>query len=450
MNIKNKIVIQVALALVVILMILWFLKDVKLSWVEVNETYAEITINFLVPMEKDMFTEHLRIVSELPYAQNFEYTLTWLTDRVVSIKIKETNAIKGQKVRLFIQEAPSQYTWITKTAKIPIQFKAPIEIISPMEELLIASNHLFTIRFNTPIDKKQIYKFLECDAVFYITPGETIGKDGQKIEDTTYFTFTPKEPLENGKKYIMSFRAGMPSKGGTLLSNNQSVILKVDTKPIIKSTYPQKGDKWIGLYPRLTLESETPIIKATLTLEGNVVEGKLIDDYHAFFILKDTLSPEKNYEAVFQTEAMSGELSLPWPVTFTTTTLNKERVWLEVVAGENTVVRSYKGEKLIKTMVCSLGKGEKAPLLGTYYLQDKQDVFTDNKNKEGANFWLKINDTCGFQGLVRDEYWQIKSAYKNQLGKTSNRSNIILSEEDAKWLYENVPVEAMIVIRKDN
>lgn len=68
-------------------------------------------------------------------------------------------------------------------------------------------------------------------------------------------------------------------------------------------------------------------------------------------------------------------------------------------------------------------------------------------HKEGANFWIKISDEYGFQGYIRDAYWNILTSASKSLGARTKRRNIILSDEDAKWLYENLPDNTMIIIR---
>ena len=433
--------------IVVILVLLWLIKGFNLSWVEVKKDYAEITINFLLPMEQAGFEQYIKWLGEVPYENDVDYSVTWIKPEVVSIKVKETSLIKGKKVKMLIENAPTKWQGICKSEEVHIAFKAPIHILSPQNDFLISSSNSFEVQFSTPMNATQINKFLQCDATFYIKPYMVTATNGKQYTDLTRFVFTPKSPLENGKRYVLSFKAGMPSHTGTLLDEDQVFVLQVDQKPSITKTYPAKQDKWIGLYPRLTLESKEAIVKATVMIANDKINGILTDAHHAYFILQDRLKPETTYEAIFQTQVASGEISEPETVQFTTTTLKQNRLWLEVVCSQNTVVYCYQGEKKIKTMVCSLGEGKYAPPLGTYYLQGKADVYEDAVHKEGANFWIKISDEYGFQGYIRDAYWNILTSASKSLGARTKRRNIILSDEDAKWLYENLPDNTMIIIR---
>ncbi len=448
MNLYRKKLTILSLMVVMILLLLWFINGFNLSWVETNEGYAEITINFLIPMEQSNFEKHIKWLGEAHYQNEINYSVTWIRPEVVCIKAKEVSLIKGKKVELLIDNAPTKWYSICKSEKVHINFKSPIHILRPQNNYLISSTNAFEVQFNTPMNYSQINKFLQCDATFTIKPCVKTGTNGRSYTDLTRFTFTPKTPLKNGKRYVLSFKAGMPSYTGELLNKDQVFTLQVDQKPSIIKTYPAKGDKWIGLYPRLTLESKDPIIKATLLIDNEKLEGTLIDAYHAYFILNNRLKADTTHQAIFQTQAASGELSIAYVVSFTTTSIKNNRLWAEVICGSNTFVYCYQGEKKIKTMVCSLGSGDYAPLPGTYYLQGKSDVYEDTFHKEGANFWIRITDTFGFQGYIRDAYWNISPNAIKALGARIKRRNIILSDIDAKWLFENLPDKSMIIIRK--
>ena len=443
---QNKYVKTIALLIVITLCSLWLIKGFNLSWVEVNDSYAEVTINFLMPMEQEDFENNIKFSTQPPYETSLDYSVTWLTKQAVSIKVKESHDIKGQTVKLYVNKAPTLIGGLTKSAVVRIDFNTPIEVVSPTETLLISSNNSFLIQFNTPMNASKIHKYIACSAAFKITP-YTYTSDGKTITDLTKFVFTPKTPLENDQKYLLSLMPGLSSANGTLLDKQINLLLQVDTKPTITKTYPNKGDKWIGLYPRITLESQEPITKAALLINDITIEGTLIDDTHAYFLLNNRLEPNTTYKASFQIQVASGEKSQVKEVEFTTTTLDPNRIWLEVICTDSPIIYCYQGTNVIRTIQCNIGKGENTPPLGTYYLQDKLDVYEDEFHHEGANYWLRVNDQFGFQGFVRDSYWNILNTANNTLGARSNRKNVILSDDDARWLFENLPYQAMIIFK---
>ncbi|WP_054742988.1 L,D-transpeptidase family protein [Cellulosilyticum ruminicola] len=431
-----------------IIIFLWCTKSLCLNWVEVNEKYAEVTVNFLLPMQQQDIDKNIYIESEFESENKFDYTYEWLSKCVLLLKIKENNQIRGQKVKLYIKDAPSIHTWLKKTVHIPVQFKAPVEILSPTEELLIASNNSFVVTFNTPMNLNKISKYIQCEKKFNIIPAERPNKAGKKSIDATRFIFTPCEPLENNTIYKVVFKKGMPSRSGSFLEKAQYVTLKTDEKPEIISTYPKDQDKWIGLYPRITITTDRPIVKAMLQLEGQLIEGKLSDNYHATFVLKEMLTPDTTYDAKIQVQAASGEKSDIKHIAFTSTSIDKDRLWAEIIIGKPSELKIYKGTKLIRQMNCSIGADKYEPVVGNYYILDKQPAYEDVSHEEGANYWLPISEQLGFQGVIRDDRWHIKNCIANTIGARTDRNNIILEENDAKWIYENIPIETMVIIRK--
>lgn len=438
---KHQTIYLISLTILLILGIFWFLKNFNLSWVETNVNEAQITINFLFPMNQSALNKHIELVAQREDSKQFAYTLKWLNDHVVEIKLQEQNEIRGQKVKLRIRNAPTQLGELTKSETLTVQFKSDIEILSPTDDLLISSSHPFLIQFNTPMSLNQMYKYLQCDAKFYIKPYEYVDSNGKKNIDDTKFILLPKEPLENGKGYVLLFKSGMSSKSGALLKKDQVIILQVDQKPTILKTYPAEGDKWIGLYPRFTLESKEPITRAIATVNGQIIEGVLVDVHHAYFLLDDLLAPEKTYRIDFQTQVESGELSQIKNISFSTTTLNENRFWIDIRCSNIQKINCYEGNKLIRTIPFSIESEKSIPPFGTYYLQGKSEVYEDNKQQIGANYWLLINENFGIHGDIRNAYWQ-------RLDNSVVTKNIVISDEEAACLYEKMRGQNMIILRK--
>lgn len=431
----------ISISIIFIFCLLGFLKNFNLSWVETYDNEAKITINFLFPMKQEGFKEYITLMSQRSDSRAFSYNLKWLNHHVVEINLQEHNDIKGQKIKLMINKAPTQFESFTKSETVMVQFKSDIEILSPTQDLLISSNQPFLIQFNTAVSLNQMYKYLQCDAKFYIKPYEEVDSEGKKHVDDTKFILLPKEPLENEKCYVLLLKSGMTSKSGTLLKKDQVMMLQVDKKPVILKTYPAEGDKWIGLYPRLTLESKESIIKAVASINGKLIEGVLTDTNHVYFLLDDLLKSDTTYSIDFQTQVESGELSLIKSISFSTTTLNENRFWIDIRTGSSQKIDCYEGDKLIRTIPCQVKKGKQMPLFGTYYLQDKAEVYENNQEKLGANYWMVISENFGIHGETRNAYWQ-------PIDSQATHSNIIISDEEAAWLYEKMNTQNMIVLRE--
>lgn len=440
---KEKKQIGYLIACIVLLVVanMYLFKHFNLSWVETTEDGAKVTINFLIPMNQEVFNKHLSVSSTIDKCDQFNYSLKWLNSHMVEINLEEENEIKGQKIKLLIKNAPTSLANLTKSDTISIQFKTNVEIVAPSSELLISSTMPFIVQFNTPMNSTKISRYVQCNTKFYIKPYEITLPSGEKCIDQTQFVFIPKKKLENEKKYVLLFKAGMPSQGGSFLKEDQAVILQVDSKPTILKTYPTTGDKWIGLYPCFTLKSKEPIIYATATINKNQLEGTLIDSYHAYFLLDQLLEPETSYKVEFQTQVASGELSNIKTIEFTTTTVNNKRFWIEISCGSQQVIKCYEGNTCIKTIPYEIGSKKNLPRYGTYYSIDKNEVYEDNIQHLGANYWIKVNEDFGIHGQVRNSYWQLSNTM-------SPIKNITIADADAGWLYHKMSEQTMIVVRK--
>lgn len=419
---------------------IWGLKYFNLSWVESTEQNSVVTINFFTPMKQKEFEEHIRILGKREDNNEFNYSVEWINNQVVEIKLYENSQIKGQEIQLLIQNAPTQLGKLTKSIRVNVQFKTHVEILSPTSEILISSTNPFIVQFNTPMNLGQMSKYLQCDTKFNITPYEETLSTGEKLIDDTKYLFTPEKSLDNGKKYVLVFKAGMASKGGTLLENDQIVMLKVDERPSIIKTYPMDGDKWIGLYPKITLQSKEPITGAMAKINNQLIKGELTDQYHACFMLDDLLKPEVDYQIDFQIQVASGETSEVKTVKFTTTTIKNNRFWLDIRCKKGPAIYCYQGNQIVKVIPCQISDLKNGIQKGTYYLEGKAEVYENNTQHVGANYWMMINETFGIHGLLRNSYWELLQA-------NIKSKNIIISDEDAEWLYEKVNYQTMIVIR---
>lgn len=441
----NKIVFAFALTAVLLTLSIFIVKDLNFHWIEVNEDKASVTINFLLPMDKASFNAHIKIQNQLGYEEDFACTINWINDHVCELVLEEKGEIRGQQVQLMIDQAPTTYEKIHKDATIPIQFKAPIHIIEPVDEILISTTQSFIVRFNTPMKKEVVHKYLASDGEFIIEPLKII-QNGKEIIDYTSFTFTPKKALLNDHRYILTFKKGMPSQSGIMLEESQKVVLNTDIKPLIEEVSPKTGSKWVGLYPRIIVRSKTPMKSAYLELDGELLTGELKNDYYAEFYPDYVLGADRNYSGNIQIQAASGELSDKMPLSFTTLPLKENRYWAEVVLGKNQEMIIYQGTQEVKRIQCSGGSPQTPTLRGTFYVTSKGDKYFLEEENEGANYWLTLSEGIRIHGMTRNEYWEIKMNVLNRLGEAQTKGDIVMREEDALWLYEHLPLDTMVVV----
>lgn len=435
----NKIVFASALTIVLLTLAVFVVKDLNFHWITVGEDKALVVINFLLPMDKETFNDHIKVQNQMGYLEDFSCQINWTSNNVCEITLEEKGQIKGQKVQLIIDKAPTTYKGLYKNATIPIQFKTKVQLVEPLSDLLISTQQSFIVRFNTPMNKEFIHKYLASDAEFIIEPLKN---------DYTSFTFTPKTRLENDRKYILTFKKGMPSQSGVMLPENQMIILHTDTKPIISEISPKSGSKWVGLYPRIIVKSETPMKAAYLELDDEVLTGTLKNKYYAEFYPDYVLGADREYNAMIQIQADSGELSEKEPFHFTTLPIKTDRYWAEIKLGKNQEMIVYQGTQEVKRIQCSGGAKDTPTLKGTFYINGKGDKYFSDVEKEGANYWLTLSEGIRIHGMTRNESWEIKMSVLNRLGEGQTKGDIIMREEDAMWLYNYLPLDTMVVIHQ--
>ncbi|MCT4456213.1 L,D-transpeptidase [Lactiplantibacillus paraplantarum] len=110
------------------------------------------------------------------------------------------------------------------------------------------------------------------------------------------------------------------------------------------------------------------------------------------------------------------------------------------------------GDKLLYTMLATTGKpGANATPKGDFVIQPERGLHFYNASlNEGANYWVSFKDhgVYLFHSVpvdASDHYIASKAAL---LGKKSDSHGCVrLSISDAKWMYENIPVNTPVHIQ---
>lgn len=94
------------------------------------------------------------------------------------------------------------------------------------------------------------------------------------------------------------------------------------------------------------------------------------------------------------------------------------------------------------------GKSETPTPLGDFYTQDRGQSFWSPRFGEGATYWVRLVGQVLVHSVPRDSQWRIKEDEHAKLGLPASHGCIRLSEEDAKWFYENIPTGTLVIIHQ--
>lgn len=100
---------------------------------------------------------------------------------------------------------------------------------------------------------------------------------------------------------------------------------------------------------------------------------------------------------------------------------------------------------LVKSFVCSTGVDDEETPTGIYTVKDKGEWFFSEKYNQGGKYWVQFSDNYLFHSLPYDK--TKTNIVDPTLGKPSSHGCVRLSEEDSKWLYDNVTRDSKVIIK---
>ncbi len=156
--------------------------------------------------------------------------------------------------------------------------------------------------------------------------------------------------------------------------------------------------------------------------------------------VKKTTTPQPtvvNWHAPSETNHAYPDVS-KYPNLQIDVSIKKQRVYLE------------NDGHVLYTMLASTGKPGSATPRGNFKIQPERGLhFYNASSGEGANYWVsfKGNGIYLFHSVPVDIHDHYVVSQANQLGKKSNSHGCVrLSIADAKWMYENIPLNTPVHI----
>ncbi|NLP46470.1 MAG: L,D-transpeptidase [Epulopiscium sp.] len=412
---------------------------------QIDESHAILSIHFLFPMKQENINHYFKLYPQIPKTQ-YACDYKWESNRHIIIDIKELQYPKGQKIDFKIKGAPSCIPFLKKYFSVSIPFQVEPEIKYISSEKYISTEGPIKVTFTTLINPKRIENYIESNMDLMIEPVEIV-IENQKYVDYSQWILYPKKKLKNNQKYTLVFKNGLEAQNGLTMKKVVQKTLYTTFKPNICRTFPNNKETHISFYPKLIIEATEPIKKGKIIVDGIRGDIKILDNVIEF-LPKELLKPDTEYKVKAQVISVYGEKSDPYYFIFKTMPLKEDFLWVEVSLKEKHEVIIYKGEKEIRRMQASGGTIREPTVLGTFYIKERGPYFFSERFGEGATFWVRITDQYLFHGIPRDKNWNIIDSELKKLGGPASHGCIRLAEEDAKWFYDHIPQDTMVIIHQ--
>lgn len=120
---------------------------------------------------------------------------------------------------------------------------------------------------------------------------------------------------------------------------------------------------------------------------------------------------------------------------------------IRVDLGKQLVTVYYK-ENIIKEMICSGGASETPTPAGNFTTSQKIYYSWLPRFDVGAYYFIRFYNTYLFHSVPFDEKGNLIEEEFEKLGTPASHGCIRLALEDAKWLYENLPLGVSVIIHE--
>ncbi|WP_105614895.1 L,D-transpeptidase [Vallitalea okinawensis] len=430
------------IVLIIIACFVIIIENMALTTVEIDDDQAILHINFLFPMEQLPIDDYIHIESEYNHC-NYQYSYDWKDSNELVLVIKELDYPKGQRVDIEINDLPTKLLFDKRYEQM-VQFECQPELIDIQPKEVIPTSGPINLVFNTLMDERSLVKNIEADFDYEIYPLKYYDKDG-KVIDYSHWIMYPNEALNENSEYSFVLK-NISSFSGDEMEEEVEVKFVTAKKPGILNVEIDEGFDTTSIYPKIVIQADTIIKKGRVRFQNMTGEVKIEND-KMIFLPDGLLEENTDYKMSLQVMSIDGEWSEEQEYDFKTMSIKDDQLWVEVILGDQQEVIVKRGKEVIRKMPCSGGTEESPSVYGTYYLQDRGDKFFSPRFGQGAHYWVRITEQYLFHGVPFDEEGNMIQEELEKIGQPASHGCIRLLDEDAKWFYEHVPHNTMVLIR---
>lgn len=130
---------------------------------------------------------------------------------------------------------------------------------------------------------------------------------------------------------------------------------------------------------------------------------------------------------------------------------NDHSLWIHASLSQQRIY-TMNGNSLIYTMITSSGipNAKDYTPTGTYYIQNRGLWFYNSEDQEGAQYWVSWKGWGDylFHTVPMNAEQQVIPSVAEELGVPASHGCFHLTIDDAKWIYDHIPMGAKVVITK--
>lgn len=218
----------------------------------------------------------------------------------------------------------------------------------------------------------------------------------------------------------------------------------VFTPGSIVETVPAHGSVDIPLYREIIIYAKDRVERASVMITGMPGETR-VEETAVIFKPRRVFMPDTWYDV--KAQIYTGRNKEVVNFSFKTADLGDE-MWIEIDLSDMNRVIVYKGKKIVRVMLASGGipGGEYETPKGIFAAGDRGESFFTPRFGQGGLYWVRVYESYFLHSMPRDEEGNIIPEELEKLGTHASHGCIRLLDEDAIWVYENVPRGSMIIV----
>lgn len=414
------------------------------------ETDMEVAVKFYIPMRQEDLTEKITVTPELPHTLVY-YKVRWSNSTTAILHLNQTGYPRGQLLNIKITGAKTIIPFIKKNISTEIRPQLPLKLISKTHPNNIPSRGPLTIDFNTPVNPDSLKSSVVLPAPGRLEPVK-LYINNKSYTNFSRWSFYPDKPLRQGANYKFVLKQEICSIGGSKLQKNETIYFNTATAPRVISTLPEANASEVKLYRSIKITTDKPLNSASIEViksgTNTITPGKVeVKGNNVIFHPSECFLPNQSYKVRLTGKSHENEPIDEYIYFFTTVDMG-DRYWVDVNLSKKHTMTVYRGNKVIRTMLASGGKSTTPSPLGYFYTQDRGHSFWSPRFGEGATYWVRLVGQVLVHSVPRDHRWQVKEEEHEKLGLPASHGCVRLSEQNAKWFFENIPTGTLVIIHE--